>query len=85
MVSPLREQLQELSLCRSFRRKSIVAVITQDEVIDDNLKKQIKHRTLFLLNRIFQHILAIGQKYLSIYLPSFFDKTSLSNCTFSNF
>ena len=42
-------------------RKNIVAVITQDRVIDDNLKRQIKNRTLytcrlFLLTRIFQYI-----------------------------
>ena len=45
-----------LSLYRSLTLKeNIVAVITQDKVIDDNLKKQIKKRTLctcrlFLLN-----------------------------------
>ena len=40
MVAPLREQLQELSLYRSFTlMENIVAVITQDRVIDDNLKK----------------------------------------------
>ena len=42
-------------------RKNIVAVITQYRVIDDNLKRQIKNRTLhtcrlFLLTRIFQCI-----------------------------
>ena len=41
--------------------KEIVAVITQDRVIDDNLKKQIKNPSLhtcrlFLLARIFQYI-----------------------------
>ena len=62
MVAPLREQLQELSLYRaSHWRKNIVAVITQDRVIIDNLKRQVKNRTssscrLFLLTRIFQHI-----------------------------
>ena len=39
----------------------MVVVITQDRVIDDNLKKQIKNRTLyirrlFLLTQIFQYI-----------------------------
>ena len=43
----------------SYWRKNTVAVITQDRVIDDNLKRQIKNRTLctcrlFLLTRIFQ-------------------------------
>ena len=51
-------------------RKSIVVVVTQDRVIADNLKKQIKNQTLytcrlFLLTLIF-NILAIGQKYLNI-------------------
>ena len=45
----------------SHWRKNIVAVITQDRVIDDNLKRQIKDRTLhtcwlFLLAQIFQYI-----------------------------
>ena len=36
-----------LSLYRSLTLKeNIVAVITQDKVIDDNLKRQIKNRTL---------------------------------------
>ena len=40
MVAPLREQLLELSLYRSFTlMENIAAVITQDRVIDDNLKK----------------------------------------------
>ena len=45
----------------SLWRKNIVAVITQDRMIDDNLKRQIKNRTLytcrlFLLTWIFQYI-----------------------------
>ena len=41
-------------------RKNIASVITQDRVIDDSLKRQIKSRTLyacilFLLTRIFQY------------------------------
>ena len=41
--------------------QNTVAVITQDRVIDDNLKRQIKSRTLYtcrlcLLTRIFQYI-----------------------------
>ena len=36
-----------VSLYRSLTlEENIVAVITQDRVIDDNLKKQIKNRTL---------------------------------------
>ena len=59
MVASLREQLQEYHYyhysCRSLTlEENIVAVITQDKVIDDNLKRQIKNRTfctcrLFLL------------------------------------
>ena len=42
-------------------KENIVAVITQDRLIDDNLKRQIKNRTLytrrsFLLSRTFQYI-----------------------------
>ena len=46
----------EVSLYRSLKlEENIVAVITQDSVIDNNLKKQIKNQTLctcrlFLLN-----------------------------------
>ena len=45
----------------SHWRKNIVAVIPQDRVIDDNLKRQIKNRTLYicrlwLLICIFQYI-----------------------------
>ena len=37
-----------VSLYRSLTlRKTIVAVITEDKVIDGNLKKQIKNRTLY--------------------------------------
>ena len=31
----------------SHWKKNIVAVITQDRMIDDNLKRQIKNRTLY--------------------------------------
>ena len=49
VVALLREQLQEYYYTGvSHRRKSIVAVITQDRVIDDNLKKQIKNQTLYI-------------------------------------
>ena len=37
-----------VSLYRSLTlRKTIVAVITEDKVIDGNLKKQIKNQTLY--------------------------------------
>ena len=46
MVAPLREQVQ-LYYYRSLTlEENIVAVITQDRVIDDNLKRQIKNQTL---------------------------------------
>ena len=50
-----------VSLYRSLTlEENIVAVITQDRVIDDNLKRQIKNQTLctcrlFLLTKIFQY------------------------------
>ena len=58
MIAPLRKQLQELPL---YRRKSIVAVITQHKALDKKLKKKIKNRTLytcrlFLLTQICQYI-----------------------------
>ena len=46
-----REKLQELSLNRNFTlEEKIVAVITQNRVIDDNLKRQIKNRSLYTLD-----------------------------------
>ena len=50
---------QRVSLYRSLTlEENIVAVTTQDRVIDDKLKRQIKNRTfctcsLFLLTKIF--------------------------------
>ena len=59
-----------VSLYRSLTlEENIVAVITQDRVIDDNLKRQIKNQTLCTC-RLFFDILAIGQKYVSFYLPN---------------
>ena len=37
----------------SYGKKTIVAVITQDKVIDDNLKRQYKNRTLYIFQYIF--------------------------------
>ena len=62
MVAPLQQQLQEYHYTRAkLWRKNIVAVITQCRMINDNLKRQIKNRTLytcrvFLLTRVFQNI-----------------------------
>ena len=48
MVPTLWEQLQNLHYAGAQHwRKNIVAVITQDKTVDDNLKKQIKNRTLY--------------------------------------
>ena len=49
MMAPLREQLQEYHYYTGASlalEENIVAVITQERVIDDNLKMQIKNRTL---------------------------------------
>ena len=47
--------------------ESIVEVITEDKVIDDNLKKQIINRTFCTIDYSyltkFFNILAIGQRY----------------------
>ena len=62
MYGCLQEQLQELSLYGSITlEKKYCCVITQDRVIDDKLKRQIKNQTLytcrlFLRIRIFQYI-----------------------------
>ena len=53
-----------VSLCWSLTlEEDIVAVITQDRVIDNSFKRQIKTQTL----RKFFNILAIRQKYFSFY------------------
>ena len=61
--------------------ENIVAVITQDMVIDDNLKRKIKNRTLHTCN-LFQ--LTWISKYISnwskvFYPPSFFNIHNYSN------
>ena len=65
MVAPLREQLQELSLYRaSHWRKNIVAVITQDRVIIDNLKGKLETELCVVVDYSYSpkffNILAIG-------------------------
>ena len=49
----------EVSLDRSFLtlEKNIIAVITQNREMDDNLERQIKNQTLctYLLTQIFQY------------------------------
>ena len=65
-----------VSLYRSLTlEEKILAVITQDRVIDDNLKRQIKYRTLYTcrLFLLIFIILVIVQKYLTIYPPSFYN------------
>ena len=71
----------------SHWRKNIVAVITQNRVIDEHLKRQIKNRTLytcrsFLLNRIFQYI--GNWSKVTEYLPTLFFQYAQSN-NFSQF
>ena len=71
----------------SHQRKNNVAVITQDRVMDDNLKRQIKNRTLytcriFLLTRIFQNI--NNQPKVFKPLPTLFLQYTQSN-DFSKF
>ena len=68
-------------------RKNIVAVIAQDRVIDDRLKRQIKSRTLytcrlFLLTRIFQYISNWSKVFE--HLPTLFIQYTQSN-DFSKF
>ena len=58
---------RSVTLQKYHWKNNIVAVITRDNVIDDNLKRQIKNRTffthwLFVLTWVF-NILAIGQNY----------------------
>ena len=81
MMAPLREQLQEYHHNRRLTlEENIDAIITQDNVMDDNLKRQIKNQTLctcrlFLLTQIFQYIIywSKGQKYFSFYsIANFF-------------
>ena len=51
MVAPLREQLQEYHYTGAYhwskKKKKIVAVISQDRVIDNSLKGRIKNRSLW--------------------------------------
>ena len=48
MVAPLREQLHEHHYRSLTLGENIAAVITQDRVIDDNLKSQIKNKLCVL-------------------------------------
>ena len=61
-----------VSLHWSFTlEENIIAVISQDRVIDGNLKRQIKNRTLCTNRSFYQpkffNILAIGQRYFSFH------------------
>ena len=61
MVAPLQEQLHKYHYTGALTlEKNIIAVVTQDRVIDANFERQIKNRTLctcrlFLLTYIFQY------------------------------
>ena len=46
MVAPLGEQLQEYHYRSLTLEGNIVAAITQDRVIDGNLKRKIKNKNL---------------------------------------
>ena len=47
MIASLREQLHKYHYTGALTlEKNIIAIITQDRVIDDNLKRQIKNQTL---------------------------------------
>ena len=58
-------------------REHFIAVITQDRVINDNLKKKIKTelcvRVDYSYLPTFFNILGTGQKYFSFYPPSLFN------------
>ena len=54
MAAPLREQLQDLNIGGKPLLQCWIVVITQDRMIDDNFKREIKNQTfhtcrLFLL------------------------------------
>ena len=72
-----------VSLYLSFTlEENIITVITQDRVIDDNLKSQLKTELCVLLDYSYQakffNILAIGQRYFSFYSPSLLNINSYS-------
>ena len=67
-----------VSLYRSLTMEEhFIAVITQDRVINDNLKKKIKTKLCARVDYsylpTFFNILGIGQKYFSFYPPSLFN------------
>ena len=71
----------------SHWKKKVVAVITQDKVIEENLKRQVKNRTLdtcrlFPLTRIFQYISNWSKVFE--HLPTLFLQYTKSN-NFSKF
>ena len=43
MFAPLREQPRSITIPSLTLEENVIAVITQDRVIDDNLKRQIKN------------------------------------------
>ena len=78
MVAPLQEQLQKYDYtgCLALE-KNVIAVVTQDRVIDETWKNKLKTELYVLVDYFywpnFFNILAIGQKYLSFYPPSLFN------------
>ena len=75
MIAPLREHLQELNT----GGKNIATVINQDRLIIDNLKRQIKNRTLYtcrlflkfsIYQQLVKSILVFAHPLSSIYLAT---------------
>ena len=77
--SPARET-PGVSPYRHFTlEENIVAVITQDRVVDDNLKTKLCVLVDYSYKTKFFNILAIGQKYFSFYpIANFFSVNSFS-------
>ena len=61
MVASLQEHLHEYHYIGLTLKKNIIAVITRDRVIDENLKRQIKNRTF-----VYLYIISTDQNF-SIY------------------
>ena len=63
--------------------ENIVAVITQDRVIDENLKRKIKNQTLCIIDYCylpkFFIILALDQNYFSFYAIAIFSTVNNSS------
>ena len=65
--SPARTTPGESLYWSSTLEENIVAVITQDRVVDDNLKTKLCVLVNYSYKTKFFNILGIGQKYFSFY------------------